>query len=214
MKLLIATSNPHKVEEIGAILNDGGEGVELLTLADIGLADMPEPVEDADTFEGNAIIKAEAYAAAAGMAVVGCLADDSGLVVDALVGAPGVYSARYAGVGATRAERDAANNRKLMEALGDTPAEERSARFVCVVAYAVPGGETKTARGTFEGRIITPDQAADPAEPWRGRGANGFGYDPLFWLEDVGMTSAELTPAAKHARSHRGAAVRALRERI
>ncbi|MEM1212485.1 MAG: RdgB/HAM1 family non-canonical purine NTP pyrophosphatase [Planctomycetota bacterium] len=206
MRLLIATSNPHKVDEIGAIL---GQGVELLTLADVGLADMPEPVEDADTFEGNAVIKAKAYAAAAEMA---CLADDSGLVVDALDGAPGVYSARYAGVGNTRAERDTANNRKLIEALGETPAAERSARFVCVVAYAVPGGEVVTARGTFEGRIITADQASDPAQPWQGRGGNGFGYDPLFWLDDVAMTSAELTPDAKHARSHRGAAVRALME--
>ncbi|MFM1823320.1 MAG: hypothetical protein RI967_1586 [Planctomycetota bacterium] len=190
-KLTIATSNPHKVEEISAIL--GPLGIECVALGDCGI---PEPEENGATFEENARIKAIAYARALGATV---LADDSGLEVDALDGAPGVHSARYAGVGAAREERDLANNAKLLAALEGVPEARRTARFVCVLCIASPEGTVVAeARGTFEGRIgLAP------------RGSNGFGYDPLLVLED-GRTSAELTSAEKNARSHRGNALRVL----
>lgn len=208
MKLLIATSNPHKIEEILAVARGAGAGLELVSLKDAGV-DVPEPVEDKDTFAGNALLKAEYYARAAGLP---CVADDSGLEVDALDGAPGVISARYSGVAGEREVVDPANNRRLLDELGDTPARQRTARFVCAMAVAWPDGEREpvAVRGTFEGRIITPDQADDPARPHLGRGVNGFGYDPLFWLEARGCTSAELSPADKNAISHRGDATRRL----
>lgn len=190
-KLVIATSNPHKVEEIQAVL--GQVGVECVPLGDAGI---PEPEEDGATFEENARIKAVAYAKALGVTV---LADDSGLEVDALGGAPGVHSARYAGVGETRAERDAANNAKLLRALEGVPQARRTARFVCVLSVARPDGSiVAEARGHFEGWIGEAP-----------RGVNGFGYDPLLVLAD-GRTSAELTSAEKNARSHRGNALRTL----
>jgi XTP/dITP diphosphohydrolase len=190
-KLVIATSNPHKVEEIQAVL--GQVGVECVPLGDAGI---PEPEEDGATFEENARIKAVAYAKALGVTV---LADDSGLEVDALGGAPGVHSARYAGIGETRAERDAANNAKLLRALEGVPQARRTARFVCVLSVARPDGSiVAEARGHFEGWIGEAP-----------RGANGFGYDPLLVLAD-GRTSAELTSAEKNARSHRGNALRTL----
>lgn len=208
MQLLIATSNPHKIEEIMAVVRDAGADLELTSLKDAGL-DVPEPVEDEDTFEGNALLKARYYANASGQP---CLADDSGLEVDALNGEPGVISARYSGVTGGRDIVDPANNKKLLEALGDTPPAQRTARFVCAVAVAWPDGARQPiqVRGTFEGRIITPDQAEDPGHAYAGRGANGFGYDPLFWLEAYGCTSAELTPEQKNAISHRGDAARKL----
>jgi len=190
-KLVIATSNPHKVEEIQAVL--GQVGIECVPLGDAGI---PEPEEDGATFEENARIKAVAYAKALGVTV---LADDSGLEVDALGGAPGVHSARYAGIGETRAERDAANNAKLLRALVGVPQARRTARFVCVLSVARPDGSiVAEARGHFEGFIGEAP-----------RGANGFGYDPLLVLAD-GRTSAELTSAEKNARSHRGNALRTL----
>jgi len=208
MQLLIATSNPHKIEEILAVVDDAGADLQLLSLKDAGV-DVPEPVEDQDTFEGNALLKARYYAKASGLP---CLADDSGLEVDALGGAPGVISARYSGVTGGRDTVDPANNKKLLEALGDTTAEQRTARFVCAVALVWPDGSRQPVqvRGTFEGRIITPDQADDPDQPHKGCGANGFGYDPLFWLADRGCTSAQLGPADKNAISHRGDAIRKL----
>lgn len=208
MKLLIATSNPHKIEEIMAVVNETGAGLELASLKDAGV-DVPEPIEDQDTFEGNALLKAEYYAKASGLP---CLADDSGLEVDALGGAPGVISARYSGVTGGREVVDPANNKKLLAELGDAPADQRTARFVCAMALVWPDGSRGpiVLRGTFEGRIITPDQADDPDQPHLGRGGNGFGYDPLFWLEDRGCTSAELAPEAKNAISHRGDATRKL----
>ena len=207
MQILIATSNPHKLDEVRAIVAQSpGDPYTFVGLSDLGLA-VPEPVEDRATFEGNAELKAAYYAGHAGLPT---LADDSGLEVDALGGEPGVWSARYSGVQGGREVVDPANNRKLMAALGDTPAEQRAARFVCAMAFADPGEPARdcVVRGTFEGRIITPDQADDPAKPWRGRGAHGFGYDPLFWLADAGCTSAELAPEAKNRRSHRGDATR------
>ena len=190
-KLVIATSNPHKVEEIEAVL--GQIGIACLPMGDAGI---PEPEEDGATFEANARIKAVAYARALGTTV---LADDSGLEVDALGGAPGVHSARYAGIGETRAERDAANNAKLLKALEGVADANRAARFVCVLCIARPDGSILAeSRGTFDGMIGRAP-----------RGTNGFGYDPLLVLED-GRTSAELSPAEKNARSHRGNALRAL----
>jgi XTP/dITP diphosphohydrolase len=194
MRVLFATSNPHKVEEVRSIL--APLGVDVFGLESLGVA-IPEPEETGATFEENAAIKARAYAAAAGCPA---LADDSGLEVDALGGAPGVHSARFAGVGATRAERDEANNRLLLERLQGVPEPKRTARFVCVLTLARPDGSIMaSARGTMEGVI-----GHSP------RGRNGFGYDPLLVLSDAGCTSAELEPEAKNARSHRGAATRAL----
>ena len=190
-KLVIATSNPHKVDEISAVLGQLG-----VRCAPLGRTDIPEPVEDGATFEENARIKAVAYARALGARV---LADDSGLEVDALGGAPGVHSARYAGLGVTRAERDAANNARLLEELQGVPDSARAARFVCVLCIADASGVIHAeTRGHFEGRI-----------GHRPRGSNGFGYDPLLVLAD-GRTSAELTETEKNARSHRGEALRAL----
>ncbi|MBX2852450.1 MAG: non-canonical purine NTP pyrophosphatase [Phycisphaeraceae bacterium] len=208
MKLLIATSNPHKIDEIMAVVNEAGADLGLTSLKDAGV-DVPEPVEDRDTFEGNALLKARYYAKASGKP---CMADDSGLEVDAIGGAPGVISARYSGVTGGRDVVDPANNKKLLKALGDTPANQRTARFVCAVAVAWPNDlrEPVQVRGTFEGRIITPDQAEDIHHAYAGCGTNGFGYDPLFWLEARGCTSAELSPADKNAISHRGDATRKL----
>jgi XTP/dITP diphosphohydrolase len=192
MQLLFATSNPHKIEEVAAILAPRGMEV-------IGLDALPqppiEPVEDGETFQANARIKAIYYARAAGRL---CLADDSGLEVDALDGAPGVISARYAGIGETRAEQTAANNARLLRELEGVPAERRAARFVCAMCLADGRGRILAeSRGTFDGVI-----AAEP------RGASGFGYDPLLYLPELGRTVAELSAEEKNSRSHRGEAAR------
>ena len=147
----------------------------------------------------SARIKARGYAAATGQR---CLAEDSGLEVDALDGRPGVHSARYAGVDGDRAARDRGNNEKLLVEMVEVPDTERGARFVCAMCVADPDGTiVSESRGTYEGVI-----AAAP------RGDNGFGYDPLLFLPDVGKTSAQLSPEEKNARSHRGAATRQLAE--
>jgi XTP/dITP diphosphohydrolase len=249
MKILLATTNPHKRDEIKAIL---GEAVELITLDEIAL-DAPEPAEDGVTFQANALLKAEYYANAAATPT---LADDSGLAVEALNGEPGVYSARYAAAehgdgwaSLDRAERDRINNAKLLRALEGVPHDERSARFVCAMAMVIPpnapeatgpppvnwpGGDALSSgmnyertwppppiivEGTYPGRIMRPDEAGDPAHPERGRGGNGFGYDPLLVLDDrfpehAGRTSAELTPEQKNAISHRGDAARQMRDKL
>lgn len=235
MKILLATSNPHKLGEIRATFDQceaapgapgkraaapgapgerdaatgdvaamaAGEPIELLSLAELSL-DGPEPVEDQPTFEGNAVLKARYYADAADHL---CLADDSGLEVDALGGEPGVISARYSGATGGRDVVDPANNRLLLERLGDTPADQRIARFVCVMALCQPGETEPVAvvRGTIEGRILTRDEAGVDA---RGRGDNGFGYDPLFLVPALGKTTAELSPEHKNRISHRGDASR------
>jgi XTP/dITP diphosphohydrolase len=193
-RLLIATGNDNKRREIAAVLaeRDGGQ-VSLLTLRDLEGAPV-EPEEDGETFEANATLKARYYARATGL---WCLADDSGLEVDALGGEPGVRSARYAGVEGDRLTRDQANNAKLLTALAEVAEAARAARFVCVMALADPDGIVHfTARGEFEGVI--------GREP---RGENGFGYDPLLVLPEGG-TVAELVAAEKNARSHRGQATR------
>lgn len=186
-RILIATSNPGKLREIQAVM--ANLAVRWLTLAD--LDPMPEAREDGDTFEANAAKKALHYAAASGLWT---LADDSGLVVDALHGAPGVRSARYSGTG-----DDQANNRKLIAELRGVPAEKRNARFVCCLALARPGEILAACRGSIAGFIID--------EP---RGRRGFGYDPHFYLPDREATTAELDPAEKNRISHRGTALRTL----
>ncbi len=195
-RIVAATGNPHKVEEITAILRP--LGFEVVGLEAWG-GEIAEPEETGRTFEENARLKAMYYAAATGEV---CVADDSGLEVDALGGEPGVESAYYAGRAGGRAERDRANNAKLLRMMRDVPWEGRRARFVCVMCAAANGKIIAEGRGTYDGRI-----------GWEGKGGNGFGYDPLLVLED-GRTSAELSPAEKNARSHRGKAARAMAERL
>ena len=190
-KVVIATNNAHKLEEISRMLEP--LGWEFVSLGACG--EFPEPVEDADTFEGNARIKACAARENTGLAA---LADDSGLVVDALDGAPGVFSSRFAGEDAT----DADNNAKLLELLRDVPDEARTARFVCTLVFVDEDGAETVATGTCEGKI-----------GYEERGSNGFGYDPLFISDDFdGLTTAEVAPEQKDAISHRGKALRKMAE--
>lgn len=193
--VVIASNNAHKAREIAEALDF--PGWEFRTLRELGIASDPE--EDADTFEGNARIKARAAREASGGRAV--LADDSGLVVDALDGAPGVRSARYAGEDAT----DAANNAKLLDELADVPDAQRTARFVCTLVFIDEDGSEEVAHGVVEGRIGRAE-----------RGEHGFGYDPLFLPDVFGgeRTLAEALPQEKNAVSHRGNALRALRARI
>ncbi len=190
--VVLATNNAHKVSEIATALDF--PGWQFRTLKEMGIESDPE--ENADSFEGNARIKAQAaHEASGGMAA---LADDSGLAVDALEGAPGVYSARYSGENAT----DASNNAKLLAALSETASENRTARFVSTLVFVDEDGSETVARGTVEGRIGFEE-----------KGSEGFGYDPLF-LPDVfsdGRTLAEVTQDEKNAVSHRGNALRKLR---
>lgn len=215
IKVLLATSNPHKVEEIGAIFGDctreesGQDVVELVGLKELGIS-VPEPVEDQESFEGNAVKKALYYARTTGWLV---LAEDSGLEVEVLGGEPGVRSARYAGVTGPRREVDEANNRFLLEKLAKVPLERRGAQFVCVMALAVPveGREVEVRAmtwGRVRGRILLPEEAENPDRPWCGRGKNGFGYDPLFLVPELGRTTAELAREEKNRISHRSRAAR------
>ncbi len=204
MQLLIATRSDGKMREIRRILGDV-PGLEVLGLDDAGVSYLPEEeaLEPFDTFEENALSKARYFAARSGLPTV---ADDSGISVDALDGAPGVRSKRFApDHGAAPADLDGgqlddANNRHLVERLQDVPPEDRTARYVCV-ASLVESEDAEPAffRGEAPGRIV--DEAV-------GRG--GFGYDPHVFNEELGRTYAEMTPAEKDARSHRGAAFRAL----
>lgn len=193
--VILATNNAHKVSEITNALDF--PGWQFLTLREAGIESDPE--EDADTFLGNARIKAlAAHEASGGMAA---LADDSGLEVDALSGAPGVYSSRFAGEDAT----DADNNDKLLADLADVPDDERAARFVCTLVFIDEDGSETTSRGTVEGRIGHEPQ-----------GDGGFGYDPLFWPDvfDGACTLAEVPQARKNEVSHRGNALRALKFKL
>ena len=193
MQILIASNNPHKSEEIAAILS-GFPGIDILTLRDLA-APPPEPVEDGATLEENAYIKAREVYDATGMPT---LADDTGLEVDALGGEPGVHSARYAGAAATYAD----NCAKLLGELGSRDSAERRARFRTVMCF-VDGDRTLFAEGMVEGSII--------ASP---RGDGGFGYDPLFVPDGETRTFAEMPASEKHAISHRGRALAHLREVI
>ena len=189
MRLVLATANADKVVEIAAIL---GSGVELVPRPDT----VPDVVEDGDTLEANARLKAVAIVEATGEAAV---ADDTGLEVDALDGAPGVHSARFAGESASYAD----NVNKMLESLADHPAAgERTARFRTVALARFPDGSEVIAEGVVDGWMSTAS-----------RGAGGFGYDPLFVPDEGdGRTFAEMTPDEKHAVSHRGRAFRALRD--
>ena len=186
MKIVLATHNDGKVRELQELL--AGSGLGVVSLAQYPRA--PKVVEDGSTFRANALKKAREVADALGEIA---LADDSGLEVDYLNGAPGVISARFAG----EEHNDAANNKKLLGLLAGVPQEKRSARFRCVVAIAVPGGGVETAEGTCRGFITT--------EP---RGDCGFGYDPLFYVPEPGKTFAQLDPHEKNRLSHRGKALR------
>lgn len=189
-RILAATGNPHKLGEIRQIL--AGTGIAVVGPAEIGWTAGVE--EDGETLEANALKKARAGAEAAG---IPALADDTGLFVDALDGAPGVRSARYAGP-----EGDAAANcAKLLAALKDAPRERRGAAFRCVVALVSPGGPERVFEGSVRGHITTVK-----------RGTAGFGYDPLFEAEETGRTFAEMSAEEKHGLSHRGRALAALRE--
>lgn len=185
-ELVVATRNPGKLREISHLL--AGAGIAVVGLD--GLPGLPEVVEDGATFADNAVKKAETIAALTGRA---CLADDSGLVVDALAGAPGVHSARYAGSQGD----DAANNRRLLRELAGVPADRRQAAFCCVMALCRPGAPTALFTGRVTGRILT--------EP---RGQGGFGYDPLFLVDGCDRTMAELPLDEKNRLSHRGQALR------
>jgi XTP/dITP diphosphohydrolase len=191
--LVLATGNPGKLREFRELLR--GLPFDIVAQTDLGVIG---PEETGSTFLENALLKARHAAAATGAAAIG---DDSGLEVDALEGAPGLYSARYAGEGAD----DAANNAKLLAALEGTPASARRARYRCVLVFVAGPDDamTLTAEGVWEGTILDSP-----------RGAGGFGYDPYFWLPELDMTAAELDPTDKNRRSHRGTALRALREQL
>ena len=186
MKLVLATRNEGKVREIGEILKDQ-TGIELLSLRNY--PDAPEVVEDGTTYEENAIKKASALAEYTGHLTIG---DDSGLAVDALDGAPGVHSARYAGENASDQDRIT----KLLNALQEASDERRSARFICAVAIAVPLARVEVVRGVCEGRIICAP-----------RGESGFGYDPIFVPVGYDKTFAELGDEIKNRISHRAKAL-------
>jgi len=193
MKFVLATRNPHKVAELRAILLPLLPGAQILGAEAF---DVPEPVEDEVTFAGNALIKARQLAEATGLL---SLADDSGICVDAMGGAPGVFSARWCG----RHGDDAANLELLLAQMADVPERRRGASFVCAAAMAAPDGREEVAEGVMRGSLL-----------FAPRGENGFGYDPIFRPEGLSVSSAELTPERKEAISHRGKAFRALAARI
>lgn len=191
-RLIVATKNRGKLKEFAELL--AHLPYDIVSMADAGIEDNIE--ENGTTFEENALIKAKSVWKATGDTVI---ADDSGLEVDYLNGAPGVYSARYAGEGAT----DDDKNRKLLRALEGVPADKRTARFVCAIAVIFPDGRNFTVRGTCEGYI-----AAEPA------GNNGFGYDPLLYVPEIGMTIAQMESSLKNNISHRGNAIRKMVEML
>jgi XTP/dITP diphosphohydrolase len=191
--LVIATGNAGKLREFRSLL--AGLPFELTSSADLKL---PSPEETGTTFLANALLKARHAANLSGAAAV---ADDSGLEVDALKGAPGIYSARYAGAGAD----DAANNAKLLRELAGLPLERRGARYRCALVFVRNAADAapRIAEADWEGFILNAP-----------RGGGGFGYDPYFWLPDLEKTAAELAPSEKNQLSHRGKAMRALRDQL
>ena len=190
-QVVIATKNKGKAKDFEALFQP--LGFEVVTMFDVA-PDM-EIEETGTTFEENAVLKAETLAKALNMIVI---ADDSGLAVDALDGAPGVYSARYAGD-----HDDEANIVKVLENLAGVPEEKRTARFMCALAIAGPEMDTTTVFGTCEGVILQEK-----------RGTNGFGYDPIFFIPELGRAMAELTPEEKGSISHRGNAIRKLAQAL
>ena len=193
MKIVLASNNPGKVREIGAMLVDSG--IEILPQSAFAVG---EAEETGLTFVENALLKARNAAEHTGLPAI---ADDSGLVVDALNGAPGIHSARYAGEDAS----DADNLHKLLEAMADVPAEQRTARFVCLMVFLRHAADPLPliCQGIWEGRITTAPS-----------GTGGFGYDPVFFVPEKGCTSAELPPDEKNRLSHRGQALHCLMEKL
>ncbi len=190
-KIIVATGNEGKMKEIRDILQ--GEDIQFTSLREEQLQDV-EIIEDGTTFEENAIIKARAISDLTGQMV---LADDSGLEVDYLDKAPGIYSARYMGEDTPYTIK----NNHIIEQLQGVEGDARSARFVCVIACAFPDGRNITVRGVIEGQIGTEE-----------KGENGFGYDPIFYVPELGCTTAELPPEEKNRVSHRGKALKAMYE--
>lgn len=208
--IVFASQNPGKIRELQALTQ--GQNIDIIGLADLDRR-FEEPIEDGDTFLENATIKAVQYAKATGMH---CLADDSGLIVDALDGKPGVISSHFAFDGVSegeaaslsRQERDDRNNERLLADLDGVPDEQRTARFTCTIVLASPEGLVLAhTKGEFEGRIGQVGEVP--------RGSNGFGYDPLFLVApDHKRTSAEMEPAEKNAISHRARAVASMIETL
>lgn len=192
-RIVFATGNKDKMKEIRMIMED--LNLSILSMKEAGVE--KEIIEDGTTFQENALIKAKAIAELLPDDIV--MADDSGLEIDYLNKEPGIYSARYMG---EHTSYDIKNNH-ILERLKGVPKEQRTARFVCAVAAVFPGGKSIVVNGTMEGRIA--DHIA---------GENGFGYDPIFWLDDYGCTSAEISPEEKNSLSHRGKALRAVRQQI
>ncbi|MDE7307392.1 MAG: RdgB/HAM1 family non-canonical purine NTP pyrophosphatase [Lachnospiraceae bacterium] len=191
-KIIFATTNEGKMKEIRMIMKD--LDIELLSLKDAGIS--VDIKEDGKTFEENAIIKAKTICELTGEMV---LADDSGLEVDYMDKAPGVLSARYLGEETPYSIK----NQAILDNLKDAVGQERSARFVCVIAAAFPDGRVITARGTVEGLIGFEE-----------KGTNGFGYDPLLYVPEYGMTTGEMEPELKNEISHRGKALRLMKEKL
>ena len=191
-KVIFATGNEGKMREVRMILGD--LGIQVISMKEAGVT--AEAEENGTTFEENAIIKAKEIMEKTGEIV---LADDSGLEVDALGGEPGIYSARYMGENTDYHIKNA----NLIQRLDGVPDEQRTARFVCAIAAAFPDGRVETVRGTMEGRI-----------GYEEKGANGFGYDPIFFLPEYGCTSAELSMEEKNKISHRGKALQAIKEEL
>lgn len=191
-QLIFATGNAGKMREIREILKD--MPLEIKSMKEAGIS--VDVVEDGKTFEENALIKARAIHAVSGGIV---LADDSGLVVDYMDGMPGIYSARFMGEDTSYDIK----NQAIIDALENAEGEERSARFVCAIAAVLPDGSERIVRATMEGRI-----------GYEIAGANGFGYDPIFYLPEYGKTSAEISPEEKNEISHRGKALRLMKEQL
>lgn len=185
MRIVIATGNQDKVREINEILS--GTDFEAVSMKSIGIN--PDIVEDADTFEGNALIKAKAVHELVNDYV---MADDSGLCIDALDGAPGVFSARFCGENSTYQEKFD----KIFEMLKDVPEDKRTAHFVCAIAVVRPDGSSFTVKEQCDGILQEIPM-----------GSNGFGYDPIFYVPEFGMTTAQMEPEQKHKISHRGKAL-------
>jgi len=191
-RIIFATGNEGKMKEIRMILSD--LNIELLSLKDVGIS--ADIVEDGDTFEDNAIIKAKTIMELTGELV---LADDSGLEVDYIGKEPGVYSARYLGEDTPYTVK----NKSIIDRLEDAKGDERSARFVCAIAAAFPEGKIVTTRGTVEGII-----------GYEEKGENGFGYDPIVYVEKYGMTTGEMSPEFKNKISHRAIALNLMKKQL
>ena len=191
--LVLATRNKGKIEEVQRLISEHAPHIRLRSVAEFAVDDVEET---GATFEENALLKASTIARLTGLPA---LADDSGIAIDALGGAPGVYSARWSGVHGD----DGANIAKVLEELADLPESERGAQFVCVIALATPDGRHLTVRGEVEGRVRTAPV-----------GENGFGYDPIFQPAGFQITTAQMDPKTKDSISHRGKALREIAPKI